>query len=105
MSEAREYEFGETTDLCAEWTERDDAAFTISSATVTVADDAGTHIVNGAAATVDNVSDPPRCFYLETFDAAGGYVSGESYLVTFSAVMSTGHTKRHTYTITLKAVA
>jgi hypothetical protein len=95
--------FGETTALRVKITESDGTSFTLSSATVTIKSAAGAVIRNAVAATVDNVSDPKRCYYLETFSAGNGYAESTVYTATFSLVTSDGYTEKFEGTFLLES--
>lgn len=85
--------FGETTALRVGMADTDGAAFTISSATVTIkAASAGTVIRNGVAATTDDTN--KRVYYVEDFSTANGYAEGTKYTATFKIVTSDGYEEK-----------
>jgi hypothetical protein len=80
------YKLGEEDDICAQTIERDGNDFTVSGATVTIADnDTPTvPIRSDASCTAEPVvNGQAEVFYHETFSSANGYVAGHKYTATF----------------------
>ena len=93
--------FGETTALRVSMADNDGNTFTISSATVTIKDAAGTALRSAGACTVDDTN--KRVYYIETFSTANGYVEGTKYTATFKVVTADGYTEKFEGTFVVKA--
>jgi hypothetical protein len=97
--------FGETSEIGATFTERDEAAFTIAGATVTIIPSAGgSPLRDGVTAEVDGSS----VYYIDSFTAANGYAEDTEYIATFKATIVLGGTtyvEKHEDTFVVEAVA
>lgn len=95
---------GQTMQIGVEIDERDDVSFTLSSCTVTIAEEAsGTVIVDDVAGTVDDTL--KRMLYVEEFSVAE-YVALRRYVAIFRGVVAgTEETPTRQASFTVKAAA
>lgn len=76
----------EKVDLEVQISERDGGTFTVTSATITVLNPAGTAVRSAVAASVDDTN--KRAYYTETFSTANGYVADTDYSVVFAVTLT-----------------
>lgn len=76
----------EKVDLEVQLSERDGAAFTVTSATITVLTSAGVAVRDAVSASVDDTN--KRAYYTETFSTANGYAADGTYTVVFAVTLT-----------------
>lgn len=77
----------EKVDLEVQFSERDGGTYTVTSATVTILDSAGTALTGRDAVTASVDDTNKRAYYTETFSAANGYAAG-TYTVVFAVTLT-----------------